>query len=358
MRCLSLPMTISSRSFATLATAMVAIALAVAQSPVAKELKIATSAPDGTAWMKLLRQAGADVAKATEGRVKLKFYPGGTQGDDRDVMRKMRIGQLHGGSIRTGVFGRTYSDIQLYNLPMVFRSMDEVDQVRRALDPDLIEGLGDAGYTAYGLVELGMAYAMSTHEARSLADARRLKVWAPKGDIPAIRLLEAFDIKPITLTIGEVLPSLAAGVIDTVAAPPVAVLPLQWHTRLEYVLDLPFMYVYSPFVIYERSLRGVDPADQAALHRILSAAVTEADQRSRADHDAAWNALGTQGLEFLSPKAEEAAAWRAAAGEATKVWIDEGIVSQLMYGKLQAVLAEIRGTQASGNVKTLTVAER
>ncbi|MCY3841213.1 MAG: TRAP transporter substrate-binding protein DctP [Gammaproteobacteria bacterium] len=351
-------MTTSSRFVATVATTIAAIALVVAQLSLAVELKIATSAPDGTAWMKLLRQAGTDVAKATEKRVKLKFYPGGTQGDDGDVMRKMRIGQLHGGSIRTGVFGTRYSDIQLYHLPMVFRDMDEVDAVRRALDPDLIKGVGDAGYTAYGIVELGMAYAMSTREARSLADARRLKVWAPKGDIPVIRLLEAFDIKPITLTIGEVLPSLAQGVIDTVAAPPVAVLPLQWHTRLEYVLDLPFMYIYSPFVIYEQSLRGVDPADRAALHRILSAAVAEADRRSRADHNAAWNALGKQGIEFLSPKAVEVDAWRAAALDATRVWIDEGIVSHRMYAKLQSVLAEIRGAQAADNDKTLTVAER
>ena len=329
---------------AALATVVAAILLV--QPSFAKELKIATSAPDGTAWMKLLRQAGTDVAEATDGRVKLKFYPGGTQGDDRDVMRKMRIGQLHGGSIRTGVFGRTYSDIQLYNLPMVFRSMDEVDAARRSLDADLIKGLGDAGYTAYGIAELGMAYAMSTREARSLADARRLKVWAPKGDIPAIRLLQAFGIKPITLTIGEVLPSLTTGVIDTVAAPPVAVLPLQWHGRLEYVLDLPFMYIYSPFVIYERALRDVNSADQAVLHRILSEAVAKADQRSRADHDGAWNALATQGLEFLSPKAAEVDAWRAAAADATSVWIDEGIVSQPMYAKLQAVLVKVRAGQA------------
>ena len=205
-------MNTSSRFVATaLATVIAAVALGSAQPSLATELKIATSAPDGTAWMMILRQAGKDVASTTEQRVTLKFYPGGTQGDDRDVMRKMRIGQLHGGSIRTGVFGRTYSDIQLYNLPMVFRSMDEVDAVRRALDQDLIDGLGEAGYTAYGIVELGMAYAMSTREARSLVDARRLKVWAPKGDIPAIRLLEAFDIEPITLTIGEVLPSLTSG---------------------------------------------------------------------------------------------------------------------------------------------------
>ncbi len=347
-------MTISSGSLRTMFVAVAAIALAAALPSFAKDLKIASNAPDGTAWMKLLRQAGADVEKATEGRVKLKFYPGGTQGDDQDVMRKMRIGQLHGGTVRTGVFARIYSDIQLYNLPMVFRSMDEVDAARRALDPELIKGLADAGYIAYGIAEVGMAYAMSTHEVRSLGDAQRLKVWAPKGDTPAIRLLDSMDIKPITLTIGEVLPSLTTGLIDTVAAPPIAVLPLLWHTRLTYVLDLPFMYIYNPFVIYERSLRGVDAADRAVLQRVLTKAVAEADRSSRADHDAAWQALKNQGLKFLSPTTTETDEWRTASAAATEVWIEEGIVSQPVHARLQSVLADVRGTQASSKVKTLT----
>ncbi|MXY55798.1 MAG: hypothetical protein F4Y41_05280 [Gammaproteobacteria bacterium] len=105
--------TTSSRRTRRLAlAAVVIVAIALAAPSVAKTLKIATGAPDGTAWMKLLRQAGADVEKATEKRVTLKFYPGGTQGDDRDVLRKMRIGQLHGGTVRTGVFGGIYPDIQ------------------------------------------------------------------------------------------------------------------------------------------------------------------------------------------------------------------------------------------------------
>ena len=147
---------------AALATVVAAILLV--QPSFAKELKIATSAPDGTAWMKLLRQAGTDVAKATDGRVKLKFYPGGTQGDDRDVMRKMRIGQVHGGSVRTGVFGRTYSDIQLYNLPMVFRSMDEVDAARRVLGcgPDQ----GARGCRLHGLRHRRARYGLRHEHAR------------------------------------------------------------------------------------------------------------------------------------------------------------------------------------------------
>ena len=136
-----------------------------------------------------------------------------------------------------------------------------------------------------------------------------------------------------------------------------AVIPLLWHTRLEYVLDLPFMYIYSPFVIYERSLRGVEPADKAALHRILSKASprpTGAAARTTMRRGGA----GNQGLEFLSPKAAEIDAWRAAAAGATKIWIKEGLVSQPMYAKLQSVLAEIRDAQASASVKTIKVAER
>ena len=170
--------------------------------------------------MNLLRQAGADVETATKGRVELRFYPGGTQGDDRDVLRKMRIGQLHGGTVRTGVFGGIYSDIQLYNLPMVFRDLDEVDAVRKVMDRVLIEGLAEAGFIAFGIAEVGMAYAMSTKQASAIADARRLKVWSPQGDVPAARTLEAFGISPIPLTIAEVLQSLTSGAIDTVAAPP------------------------------------------------------------------------------------------------------------------------------------------
>lgn len=330
-----------------LVAAAAIVAIVLATPSVAKTLKIATGAPDGTAWMKLLRQAGTDVEAATKGRVTLKFYPGGAQGDDQDVLRKMRIGQLHGGTVRTGVLGRIYSDIQLYNLPMVFRELDEVDAVRKIMDPVLIEGLAQAGFIAFGIAEVGMAYAMSTKQASSIASARRLKVWSPQGDAPAARTLEAFSISPIPLTVAEVLYGLSSGTIDTVAAPPGAVLPLLWHTRLKYVLDLPFMYVYSLLVVSERGLRGIEPADLEVLHRALGGAVAEADRLNRADHDAAWKALRRQGLEFVTPTPAEVNEWRTVAAAAMRIWIDEGFISKPMYDRIEAVLAETRRRHAA-----------
>ena len=89
----------------------------------AATLKIATLAPDGTSWMKVMRQAAADIKTETEGRVKIKYFPGGVQGSDKSVLRKMRIGQLQGGAVATGSLINISPASQLYNLPFTFRTL-------------------------------------------------------------------------------------------------------------------------------------------------------------------------------------------------------------------------------------------
>ena len=318
------------------------VAGALAPSANAKTRKSATVSPDGSAWMKVLRQAVAEVETATESRVTFTIYPGAVQGDDATVFRKIRLRQLHGGLVTAAVFNNIYKDIQIYNLPMAFRSFAEVDAVRETMDPMLHAGLADAGFESFGLAEVGMAYAMSTKEARTVADGRRLKVWTPDGDIAAERTLKAFEIAPIPLTIGDVLGGLQTGLIDTVAAPPVAAVPLLWHTRLKYVVDLPLMYIYGLFVVKADALRDIDEADLATTRRIMRAAVTQADRLNRADHDAAWQALVGQGIQVITPTAAEVADWRSYAERASKGWAEEGIVSTGAYTTLQERLAALR----------------
>jgi TRAP-type C4-dicarboxylate transport system substrate-binding protein len=169
------------------------LALVVADASAAT-LKIATVSPERSTWIKLLREGGDAVAAETGGRVKFKFYPGGVMGDDRAVLRKMRAGQLHGAVLTAGGLTQQYSDIQLYNLPMVFDSLAEVDFVRARLDPLLMRGLESAGYVSFGLAEVGFAYAMSKQPLASVADVRAAKVWVPDGDEGSARALRAFGV--------------------------------------------------------------------------------------------------------------------------------------------------------------------
>ena len=163
--------------------------------------KIATISPDGLGWMKKLRAGAREIETRTDGRVKFKIYPGGVQGDDATVLRKMRIGQLHGGVVAAGSLTRFYPDLQVYNLPLQFRDTDEVEYVREEMDQMIVDGLGNAGIVSFHLTETGFAYLLSQEPVTEVGDLKDLKAWIPDGDPIAAELVKAFGVSPIPLNI-------------------------------------------------------------------------------------------------------------------------------------------------------------
>lgn len=319
--------------------------LAVCSLPVGgATIKLATESPAGTVWMTLLREAGVAIERETSGRVELKIYPGGVMGDDATVMRKMRIGQLQAAILTTGTFGQIFPDVQLYNLPMRFASFAEVDYVRERLDGVLRQGLADKGFICPGFAEVGMAYAMSRRPVRSIGDAAGIKLWTPVGNVAAAKAITAFGISPVPLSIADVLAGLQTGLIDAVASPLVGALALQWHNQLDYVLDLPFMYIYAVMVLPERAFRRIDDADQEIVRRLLGEAVRAADAGNRADHHAVRDVLEQQGLEFIQPSAAEVRQWKIGADAASRDWLASGIVSADYHDLLTSHLADFRGS--------------
>jgi len=315
----------------------------------AQALKIAALSPEGSVWMDLLREGGAQVAAETEGRVSFKFYPGGVMGDDKAVLRKIRIGQLHGAVVTAGALVQTYPDIGLYNLPMAFRSGEEVDYVRERLDAELLAGLEAKGFVALGLAEVGFAYAMTQQPVSSVADVRRRKVWVPDNDPGSARVLQAFGITPISLPIVDVLGGLQTGTIDCVTAPPVGAVALQWHTRVSHVLDVPLIYVYGLFALDKRRFERLSEPDQAVVRRVMGGVVGQVNARSRRDHQQAAAALANQGIEWRGASDAELAEWRLLADQSSLRLVEEDYISEGLYQALQGHLRDFRTTQPSAS---------
>lgn len=304
--------------------------------------KIATLSPDGSPWMKLLRGAGDEITERSESRVAFKFYPGGVMGDDKTVLRKIRLGQLHGAVLTAGGLTQTYTDIQLYNLPMVFTSLGELDYVRTHMDPLLLEGLEAKGYVAFGIAEVGFAYAMSKAAVETVKEARAQKVWTPSGDPGSARAVAAFGIKPISLSIADVYSGLQTGLINGVAVPPVGAIALQWHTQLDHVLDVPLLYVYGLLTVSERQFKKLSEADQLLVREVMGDAVRQVNARSRKDHERAITALKSQGLVWHRPDAQVVQEWQTYAEQAIVKLVDEGFVSRPMYESLLRHLTDYR----------------
>ena len=327
---------------AVLALAALVLGFTNGGAAVAETLKIATLSPEGSVWMNMLRSGGKEVETATEGRVSFKFYPGGVMGDDKAVLRKIRVGQLHGAVVTSGALVQTYPDIGLYSMPMAFRSGNEADHVRERMDAGLLAGLEEKGFVAFGIAEVGFAHAMSQAVITSVADARTLKVWVPDNDPGSAKAFGAFGIAPIPLPIADVLGGLQTGLIDSVATPPVAAIALQWHTQLEHVMDLPMVYVYGLLAVAGRAFERLEPADQAVVQRVMGGVVAAVDARSRSDHEQASSALRNQGLAWHETATAEREEWQRLADIASRRMVDEGFISSARYQEMLGHLEHYR----------------
>ena len=251
----------------------------------AATLKIATVAPDGTPWMAGMREAAALVERRTEGRVRFRFYPGGVMGDDKSVLRKIRVGQLHGGVLVGGGAAQIHPDALLYSLPFAFHSYGEVDHVRDRMDRKIIDGLEENGFVSFGLIEGGFAYFLSTERLATIDDLRARKVWVPEGDLINRSALESLGVSPISLPLTDVLTGLQTGLIDTVATSPIGAIALQWHTRVRFLADVPLIYLYATMVVDQRALKRVQAADRAVIDEVMGELFRRFNRENREENE-------------------------------------------------------------------------
>ncbi|HLF11261.1 MAG TPA: TRAP transporter substrate-binding protein DctP [Gammaproteobacteria bacterium] len=339
-----------SLSYKRIAQAAIASSLLVlCGNAGAVDLKIASVAPDGSHWMQEMR-AGAELIRSrTNGRVAIKFYPGGVMGNDAQVLRKVRIGQLQGGAFTAGGLGERYSSLNLYGIPLLFRSLDEVDYIRSRLDPKLLAGLEQAGFVSFGFIEGGFANLLANEPVRSVEDMRRRKVWVPEGDQISFLAMQALGLSPVVLPLTDVLTGLQTGLIEIAFASPVAALVLQWHTKVKYITKLPISYSMGIFAIEADTFRGLDGADQQIIREVMGEVTTRLDRTAREDNARADEVLQKSGLQPVDVNAPDVAAWRRTI---------EGVYPQLrerpdidgpMLDELLGLLAEHRASRPASS---------
>ena len=316
----------------------------VASAPVsARTLKIATIVPDGSSWLVEMRKAGEDIKERTEGRVKLKFYPGGVMGGDKTVLRKVRAGQLHGGAFTSGALANVYPDIELYSLPLLFRDYDEVDFVRAQLDQKLADGLAKKGFEALAITDGGFAYVLSQKPISSVEDMEGTRVWLVEDDKMTDMALRIAGVAPVPLPIADVYTALQTGLVDTVAAPPIGAIAFQWHTRVRYLTDVPIMYLAGVFAVDKKAFGRISKKDRATVRQIVSDAAKRLDAANRADEENAREALKNQGIEFVSALSrDEVQRWRSISAEATTRMRGTGRYSEQLINEILTLLQEHR----------------
>ena len=216
-------------------------------------LRLATAAPDGTAWARELKAAGDGVEAASHGELRLKWYFGGIAGDEMAVTERMGKGQLDGVASGGPLCERLMPSMRVLALPGLFRSREEAAYVIQSLRPLLVDEMERAGYTLLITSGLGPTVIFSRQPIRTFSELRAAPLWT--WDLnpvePAAERAMGLNVAPAGLLAAG--PAYSSRRVDGFIAVPEAALAFQWSTQAHYITDLRTRYLTSCVVLSNRA---------------------------------------------------------------------------------------------------------
>ncbi len=305
-------------------------------------LKLATMAPDGSIWMQALADAKAEIEAATGGAVKVKIYPGGIMGSEKDVLFKIKTGQLQGGGFMGYAIGKICPDVNALMFPMVFRNYEEVDGALEKMRPFLDAAARNNGFETLGWTEVGFSYAYSLKPIDSLAALRATKVWGLDSPM-LIELFAAAGISSIPANITDVLTALQTGLLETVFGPPTATIAVQWHAKLRYYNTLRLTYALGGVFLSSAGWNSVPVAHRDVVKAAFDKHCRLLTPKVRRSDVEALDFMRAQGVEAIAETPETRADFERVAAAALQN-IRGAVFSAEAWDLLQEYLKEIRGS--------------
>lgn len=250
-------------------------------------IKIASIAPKGSNIANVFDEIGKQIKEKTNNEVAFKTYWGGVQGDEKDMLRKIRLGQLHGGGFMGPGLGLIVPEVRITEVPYIFKNYEEIGYVRAKLQPYMEKLFEEKGFKVLGWMDLGFYYTFSKEPIVSLAIARKQKWWTMEGEPIGQAMFAALGISPVSLSIADVATSLSTNMIDCATSTPFGAVAFQWYSRFKYMSGYPTGNLLGATIISKSVWDKVSPASQKIMldiakkeHEKLMRVTREEDAKS------------------------------------------------------------------------------
>jgi TRAP-type C4-dicarboxylate transport system substrate-binding protein len=264
-------------------------------------IKMGTLAPEGSSWMKTFTTLNTEVMKKTENKVQFRIYPGGVLGDEMDMLRKLKIGQIQGVALTSAGLSSLFKEMDVLQIPFLFQSYEEVDMVLKKMDLFFRRGFEENGYVLLGWSEAGFIYLMATLPISSVADLRKAKVWIWEESPMSKAIFDEAGVSAIPLSIPDVLVGLQTGLVDVVYVPPSGAISLQWFTRIKYMTDVPLVYLAGGLIVKKETFKQIPQPFQNLLLDRFKTHLDQLKEVTRNENREAVKVMMKQGVKVINP---------------------------------------------------------
>lgn len=268
-------------------------------------IKLATLAPQGSSWMKAFNGLNSDIMKKTENKIQFKIYAGGVLGDEKDMLRKMKIGQIQAAALTSGGLSTLFKEIDVLQIPFLFQKYEEVDFLIKKMDPLFRKGFEESGYILLGWSEGGFVYLMSTLPIATVADLKKAKVWIWEESPMSKAIFDEVGVKAVPLSVPDVLVGLQTGLVEVVYAPPTGAVSLQWFTKVKFLTDVPLVYLAGGIVIKKEVFKQIPVSLQSSLLEIFQSHLEQLKTVTRNENQDAIKAMTKQGVKLINPPGDQ-----------------------------------------------------
>jgi len=303
----------------------------------ASTIRIASLAPPGSSFVKVLKAWSRTLEKETEGRVELRVFSGGSEGDDRDLIRKIKGGKLDAAGVATTGLSLIVPEVQVLTAPGLLTTDASLDGARTKLDARFQKVIEDRGFKLLTWGDGGKNRVFSSTPFSSPADLANQPAWAGKDNAVVEEFVKAIGANPVRVGASGVFPGLGNNKLQVVPASAMAAVAFQWYTRLKAMTSSNFNIIVGGSVISKKKFDELTPADQKTLLATAKRAAEKLDQIVQRDDDRAYETLLSRGIAVVDTAAHQAA-WDAAAKKARDRLAERGVYSKSLLGSVEAAI--------------------
>jgi TRAP-type transport system periplasmic protein len=340
---------VAEKLFLRAGIALLAFELFVAQPGRAQtKIRLATLLPQGSSQYQALEQMGQDWRTASSGKVTLTIYAGGTMGSEEEMVRRMRVGQIQAATISVGGLSEIDPAVgALQKIPMVYRSLDELEYVRSKMEPELERRLSQKGFVVLFWGDAGWVHIFSRQQALRPEDFRKTKLFVGASDQDEVKVVKGLRFNAVPLEWSDVLTSLQTGLVDTVPTVPFMALAGQYDIVARHMLEVNWVPLVGATVITKKAWDSL-PADlQGTFKNAATRTGQQMQSRSRQESDEAVAAMKKRGLQVHAVSPELDAEWRQFA-EGVYPIVRGALVPAEMFDQVTRIIAEYRSKEGNG----------
>ncbi len=309
-------------------------------------VRLGTVAPKGSSWELLMRRMGAEWGKATDSEVRLRIYAGGTVGDEGEMIRKMRIGQLQAAGISNAGLAELDPAAYALMLPMMFESYEEWDYVRNEVNPILEKNLAEKGFIVLTWSDVGWVYFFTKAPMRTPIELAGMKLAGSHTETRTIDIFKWAGFNPVPISTVDMMTGFQTGLIDSIYLPLILAEGSQLYRQARNMTDMKWAPLQGAVVMHENGWKKLTPDQQADVLRITREVGEDQRQSNRQQERRSLDAMTKRGLQVIDVTDDILDEWRAVAEKAYPR-VRENLVPPEVFDRVEKLRDEFRARQAN-----------